>query len=120
MVEQGVRLGTRARVRLSRRSVLRNTAIGGAGLAAAAAAAACGRSTPTAKTSGSEAGDKPKSGGTLRRRTVTTALSGGFDPHVQQGSQTGEMGWFYQAVLRLNPSTLAIEAELAEKWEQPS
>lgn len=103
---------------LSRRGVLRGAAAGGAGLALVAAG--CGRSASAPKPAASGAGTKPQSGGTLRRRTVTTAFSGGFDPHVQQGSQTGEMGFFYQGVLRLNPTTLAIESEIAQKWEQPS
>jgi peptide/nickel transport system substrate-binding protein len=120
MAEQGGRLETTSRVRLSRRGVLRSAAVGGAGFALATAAA-CGRSTSSTKSPGAAvAGDKPQTGGTLRRRTVTTAFSGGFDPHVQQGSQTGEMGFFYQALLRLNPKTLAIEPEIAQKWEQPS
>ncbi|HTE83164.1 MAG TPA: ABC transporter substrate-binding protein, partial [Dehalococcoidia bacterium] len=104
--------------RLNRRGILRGATFGGAGLALAAAG--CGRSPSAPKSTGGSAGDKPQTGGTLKRRTVTTAFNGGFDPHIQQGSQTGEMGFFYQGALRLNPKTLAIEAEIAQKWEQPS
>src|SRR5712692_2874427 len=119
MVEQGGRLEPKSRVRLSRRSALRNATIGGAGLALVAAG--CGRSaTSTRSTGAAGAGDKPQTGGTLRRRTTTTAFSGGFDPHVQQPSQTGEMSFFYQGLLRLNPKTLAVEQEIAQQWEQPS
>ena len=119
MVERFDSQENSSRVRLSRRSVLRNATVGGAGLALAAAA--CGRSSSSSKSTGSTAaGGKPQTGGTLRRRTVTSAFSGGFDPHIQQGSQTGEMGFFYQGLMRLNPTTLAIEPEIAQKWEQPS
>ena len=30
------------------------------------------------------------------------------------------MGFFYQGLVRLNPRTASVEAELAQKWEQPS
>jgi peptide/nickel transport system substrate-binding protein len=100
---------------LTRRGLLGATALGGAGLALAACN---GKPTP-AKPSGSEAA-KPQRGGTLRRRSVTQGYQGGFDPHVQAGSQTGEMGFFYQGLVKLNPSTTAIEPQLAQKWEQPS
>ena len=105
------------RVSLSRRKVLQSAAIGSASLATLAALG-CGNRSSTPKPA-AEAG-KPQRGGTLRRRSVTDAYQGGFDPHVQAGSQTGEMGFFYQSLVRLNPKTIAIEGELAQKWEQPS
>src|SRR5712692_5195560 len=102
-----------SRIRLSRRSILRSATLAGAGLALAAGAGCSGRKSTGASSNASGSGtDKPQRGGTLRRRTVTTAFSGGFDPHVQQGSQTGEMGFFYQALVRLNPRSFAVEAEL--------
>jgi len=106
------------RSRSSRRGVLGGAARAGAGLALAAGlGCSTGRQAP--KPSASAAGS-PQRGGTLRRRSVTDAYQGGFDPHLQAGSQTGEMGFFYQGLVRLNPSTIAIEPELAQKWEQPS
>src|SRR5690348_4175794 len=85
----------------SRRSLLTRAALGTAGLSLGLGLA-CGNRTSKSKGSGPEAGT-PQKGGTLRRRSVTDAYQGGFDPHVQAGSQTGEMGFFYQALLRLNP-----------------
>jgi peptide/nickel transport system substrate-binding protein len=115
--QQGPRRA-RPKIRLTRRDVLRGVAAGGAGIALPALLA-CSRKGATSSASPT-AQDRPQKGGTLRRRTVTSVFSGGFDPHVQAGSQTGEMGLFYQGIVRLNPSTLAIEPELAQKWEQPS
>jgi len=86
---------------------------------ALAAGLGCSANRGAPKPAGSEAGT-PQRGGTLRRRSVTDAFLGGFDPHLQAGSQTGEMGFFYQGLVRLNPATIAIEPELAQKWEQPS
>jgi len=98
--------------------ILGGAARGGAGLALAAGLG-CSANRGAPKPAGSEAGT-PQRGGTLRRRSVTDAFLGGFDPHLQAGSQTGEMGFFYQGLVRLNPATIAIEPELAQKWEQPS
>jgi peptide/nickel transport system substrate-binding protein len=105
------------RTPISRRRLLHASTVAGVGLALVATG--CSRRETAAKPSAA-AGDRPQRGGTLRRRTVTGAFAGGFDPHVQQGSQTGEMGLFYQSLVRLNPRTTAVEAELAQKWEQPS
>jgi peptide/nickel transport system substrate-binding protein len=104
--------------RLNRRMVLRGSAAI-AGAALVGGGAACKGQTGN-KPAGAGSTGKPVRGGTLRRRTVTTAFSGGFDPHIQQGSQTGEMGFFYQSLVRMNPTTIAIEPEIADKWEQPS
>jgi peptide/nickel transport system substrate-binding protein len=104
--------------RLSRRSAFRGAAVAGAGMAVAATAG-CRVSSQPAKPSGAASG-KPQNGGTLRRRSVTQGFQGGFDPHIQAGSQTGEMGFFYQGLVKLNPQTTAIEPQLAQKWEQPS
>jgi len=110
---------SRLRKRLSRRGVLQYAAAAGGGLAGATALSCSARKSPAASSS-SGAAAHPKSGGNLRRRSVTTAFSGGFDPHIQAGSQTGELGFFYQGLVRLNPSTIVVEPEIAQKWEQPS
>lgn len=118
MVEQSGWQQRLSRAQLTRRKILRGATISGAGLVLAAGAACKGKGG--APNSSGAAGDRPARGGTIHRRSVTDAFAGGFDPHIQQGSQTGEMGFFYQGLLRLNPRSLAIEPELAQKWEQPS
>src|SRR5438477_10805166 len=118
MVEQRGDSLNSPRTRLSRRSILKGATVGAAGLALVSGAG-CAVRGGSSKPSGSQT-DRPQRGGTIRRRTVTTAFSGGFDPHIQQGSQTGEMGFFYQGLVRLNPKTIAVEPEIAQKWEQPS
>ncbi|HXG35807.1 MAG TPA: ABC transporter substrate-binding protein [Dehalococcoidia bacterium] len=102
--------------RLYRRQVLQGAALSSAGLAAVAAFG-CGRGERTQIT---REAVQPKRGGVLRRASKTTAFNGGLDPHVQQGSQTGEMGLFYQTLVRLNPRDITVEPELAQRWEQPS
>jgi peptide/nickel transport system substrate-binding protein len=102
---------------LSRRVVFRHAARGSAALTLAAGLG-CSANRGS-KSSVSQAG-VARHGGTLRRRSVTNAYEGGFDPHIQAGSQTGEMGLFYQGLVQLNPATIAIEPQLAQKFEQPS
>lgn len=101
---------------LHRRRLLRGAALSSAGLAAAAVLG-CSRGEKPQPT---PAAAQPKRGGVLRRVSKTTAFNGGLDPHVQQGSQTGEMGLFYQTLVRLNPHDNMVEPELAQRWEQPS
>jgi peptide/nickel transport system substrate-binding protein len=98
---------------------LRGAAVAGAS-AAAYAAMACGGETPATTTSQQAAAPQAKRGGTLVRRSNTNAFQGSFDPHVQQGSQTGEMGLFYQTLVRMNPREFTVEPEIAQKWEQTS
>jgi peptide/nickel transport system substrate-binding protein len=109
----------RMRQRLSRRKALQGAALGGAGLAAGTLLACSGGERTSSGPAASSA-PQPKRGGVLTRRTQTTSFSGGIDPHIQQGSQTGEMSLFYQTLVRTNPTSFTVEPELAQKWEQPS
>jgi peptide/nickel transport system substrate-binding protein len=102
---------------VTRRRALRGATAIGAGLALVTAG--CRVGSQTAKPSGPTTG-KPQSGGTVRRRSVTQGYQGGFDPHIQAGSQTGEMGFFYQGLVKLNSQSTALEPQIAQRWEQPS
>lgn len=102
----------------TRRRLLRDAALGGSGLAAALATGCGGQKKPVAPAAPEAV--QPRRGGILVRRSNTNSFQGGLDPHIQQGSQTGEMGLFYQTLVRMNPRNFTVEAELAQKWEQPS
>jgi len=114
------RPGHRSHRALSRRSLLRGASLAAGSLALSGAA--CGSSKP-APAGGSNAGGTanatPKRGGTLVR-TSGTSFDANLDPHPLQAVYTSFYTMFYQTVLRLNPRTVALEAELATKWEQPS
>jgi peptide/nickel transport system substrate-binding protein len=106
--------------RLPRRRVLQGAALGSAGLTAAALIG-CGPGERSEAPSGAEQVKQPKRGGTLSRRFVSTVFGGNnLDPHIQQSSQTGLMGLFYQQLVKLNPRTQEIEPHLAQKWESPA
>ena len=112
--------------------VTRRRLFGGAlaGGAAVTIASACG-STKTKSVAGTApnvatsapgaavaATATPKRGGTLSR-SLFQQFDSGLDPHPLQPAYTSQMTLFYQTPLRLNPRTIALEPELAQKWEQP-
>ena len=120
-------LGVAAQGSLSRRRMLRSAGAAGAGWAITAAACGgrqkgpAGSVGPGAAASGAA---QPKRGGVLTR----AGGAGGsydtqgrtFDPDIQ--TQFGAKGYtlFYERLVGYNIGTYALEAELAEKWEQPS
>ena len=105
---------------ISRRRMLRSASLAG-GVLALTAAAGCGSKKPSGGASGST---KPgaataKRGGTLVRASPTS-FDANLDPHPLQPVYTSFYTLFYQTLLQLNPRTVAIEPQLAAKWEQPS
>lgn len=103
---------------LSRRRLLQGAMVGGAGLAAAA----CSNNRPAAKATkpAGATAKQPKRGGTLVHLSGAPVFESGLDPHVTGNSYTGIMGLFYQNLVRHNPSTIELEPEIAQRWEQPS
>lgn len=99
---------------LSRRRLLHRMALGSAGAALLLACRGQEKPPPAPEVV------QPRRGGTLIRRIEAAGFEGGLDPHIQQGSQTGRMGLFYQTLVRLNPRSFTVEPELAQRWEQPS
>jgi peptide/nickel transport system substrate-binding protein len=106
---------------VSRRSALKSAAAVGGGLAALTLAACAGDSTSRTTSSPGSGTAQPKRGGLLTRLTAADgSFNQGIDPHKTGGSEAGLMGFWYQSVLRTHPVTNEVEAELAQKWEQPS
>src|SRR5581483_10049367 len=104
---------------INRRHALKGAALGGAGLAAAALVG-CGRSgTPTAAPGAVEQ-NQPKRGGILIHRNGYETQGTGFDPHVISIFFSEGYTLFYQRLLSYTANAYEIEAELAQKWEQPS
>jgi len=113
--------GRRSGQAFSRRSLLHGASLT-AGSLAVAGAAACGSRRPAAggaSNAGATANGAPKRGGTLVRNSGTM-FDANLDPHPLQPVYTSFYTMFYQTLLRLNPRTVALEGELAAKWEQPS
>jgi peptide/nickel transport system substrate-binding protein len=108
---------------MSRRRLLRGSALGVAGLAAATALA-CTRSSAPPATTGAPTAGQPKRGGVIVHAggplgtydTQGTTL----DPHVNVPLGTRSFRHFYQGLLGYEFRTYAVEPELAQKWEQPS
>src|SRR5712692_3405582 len=105
--------------RVSRRRLLRSGVAGASGLAVATALACGSRPASTGGSSASSGSNTPKRGGTLVRAS-NTRFDASLDPHPLQPVYTSFYNMFYQTLLRLNPRTVALEPELALKWEQPS
>src|SRR5581483_12190389 len=92
----------------SRRRLLRGSAIGAAGLAAATMLG-CGRpqsetqsGTPTSGGTTTNTA-QPKRGGIISHITAADGVfNQGLDPHKTGGSETGLMNFFYQGILRLH------------------
>ncbi|HXG36783.1 MAG TPA: ABC transporter substrate-binding protein, partial [Dehalococcoidia bacterium] len=108
--------------RITRRRLIQGTALGSAGLAATALIG-CGRREQPRAQPETPAVPQPKRGGTLVRRNSlgnTIPFDAGLDPHPLQATYTSLMTQFYQTLLRLHPRTLAVEPEIAQRWEQPS
>jgi peptide/nickel transport system substrate-binding protein len=98
----------------SRRRLLSTSA---AGLALAGASTACGRSRTTTSSGAIGAKRAPKSGGAM---TLSFNFERGFDPHILQPTDTHIMGLFYSTLLIMDLRTLAVQPNLASKWETPS
>lgn len=105
---------------VSRRRVLQGATLSGAGLVTAAILG-CGRGERPVPPSGAPSAAQPKRGGILTRLTATDGVfNQGLDPHKTGGSEAGLMNLWYQTLVRLHPVTAEVEAELAQKWEQPT
>jgi ABC-type transport system substrate-binding protein len=110
------RRGSSATARATRRALLAGA------LAAAAPAFAC-KARPAAARRPATA-SAPRRGGILTYAGGAAGSydtsGGGFDPTLQ--SQTRAKGYtlFYDRLLAYNLSNYAVEADLAQKWEQPS
>jgi peptide/nickel transport system substrate-binding protein len=106
--------------RLTRRRALQGIAIGGAGVATLSLLA-CTSGSPGAPSTGrSSIGNEPKRGGTLTHQNGYETLGQPFDSHVGPPVATNGFRLFYQGLLGYNLRTFVAEAELAQKWEQPS
>jgi peptide/nickel transport system substrate-binding protein len=113
---------------LSRRRLLRASALGGAGLATAAALAACGgrpKSGAATGSTGTSTAKQPKKGGVLVH--VGGSSFGSYDSAGTQidpaiNTPNGARGFrlIYQALLGYDPRTYTVQPELAQKWEQVS
>src|SRR6476661_4891229 len=105
---------------LSRRRLMQaagttTAALGGAALLA------CGNRSSSGGPSRSPSGSsqQAKKGGTLVRAS-TNKFDAALDPHPIQPVYTSFYTLWYQTLLRLNARSIALEPELAAKWEQPS
>jgi peptide/nickel transport system substrate-binding protein len=105
--------------RTGRRGLIQGMALAGAGAGAIALIGCSGKQEQTAV----PATAQPLRGGTLRyihNPGRDGVFPRGLDPHVVQASESGRQGLFYQSIIRQNPRTFNLEAQIAQRWEQPS
>ena len=95
-----------------------------AGLLAAACHAKSGAGGSSAGKSPSSAAKQPKKGGILNYAGGIVGSfdtqGSGFDPQTVAASTGRNYAFFFERLVAYNIETYAIEAELAQKWEQPS
>jgi peptide/nickel transport system substrate-binding protein len=75
--------------------------------------------------SGGQTGTKePKRGGVINYAGGLVGAwdtrGNSFDPHIESALGTANYRLFYQGILGYHPRSYEIEAELVQKWEQPS
>jgi peptide/nickel transport system substrate-binding protein len=115
--------GIASRSLLSRRRLIRGGVLGGTGMALVAAG--CGtRGRPAKPGSSGQGAQQAKPGGIL---SYAGGAAGSydtqgrtFDPMIQTQFGAKSYTLFYQRLLAYNLVSYKIEAELAQKWEQPS
>ena len=120
-----VEVDARGRPRPTRRRLLQSAGLGSAALTATwALACTTGRKPAAGSTSAAGSTGLPKRGGVLNYAGgfagSADTRGGGFDPHTQVGFAVKGFTLFYQRLLAYNLRGYALEAELAQKWEQPS
>jgi peptide/nickel transport system substrate-binding protein len=110
--------------RLSRRAILRGSALGAGGVAGFALGCNSSRRAATGgqpAATGSRAVKQPRAGGILNHPGGTAGsfdtLGLTFDPHIQGLSAEQSYTLFYERLLGYNPLTFKVEPELAQKWE---
>jgi len=103
--------------RLGRRAFLGTLAVGAGSLAIMGCRSKAGG---TSSATGPAAQSTPKRGGALTVSKAPDGFTRAFDPHILQATDTGFFGLFYSSLIRANPTTFALEPDLAAKWEVPS
>ena len=113
------------RWRLNRRRTLLSTMFTGAGLTALSLSCSSRqRAKSTQSGSNSQATERPRTGGVLNyaggKGGSYDTQGFGFDPDVQLQFFAKGYTLFYERLVAYKLGSYEVEAELAEKWEQPS
>src|SRR5438105_334569 len=112
--------------RASRRRLLAGVSAGGGGLALFGVGCTSGGGRPSGASSGapSRATAQAKRGGVVNYAGGSAGSfdtqGRSFDPHVQTQGGAKSYTLFYERLLGYNLTTYTVEAELAQKWEQPA
>ena len=110
-----------------RRSVLRGALAGGAGFAAVAAGCSSGKPANPASggtaargaASAQPSAQQPRRGGSVSDSRFSTLTGRTMDPDVETPTVNKMRRLWYQGLLGYNMTTIAVEPEIAQKWEQP-
>jgi peptide/nickel transport system substrate-binding protein len=111
--------------RFTRRNLLRGAALGGTGLALAAGAGCSSTASKAPKAANQSAAtpaaaaSQPRRGGTVIDARFLVISSKSLDVNVDPPTSNKMRRLWYQGLLAYDLKTLAVQPQLAQKWEQP-